>query len=504
MLDFQKFAENFVYLQGRRISFEGRRYLPAIYEAASRGNLVLRCSRQVEKSTLLANLITYLAVQFPGMQMLFVCPREEQALTFSRDRLAPTVLRSPLIKRLLSPQSARMPAKNITFANQSQVHIRSAFHSADACRGLSADVLLIDEYQDIAGGYLPVLEETLSHAKRRRTILTGTPKMVDNHLETAYGRSTAGEWRIPCHGCRETVRPDDRILTSEGLRCHRCGAPVDPREGEWSVGNPNSAWGAGFWVNHLMVPWLSTDDVLTRQSLYNPVQFLNECLGLPTALGDHVITRAEIEACCQTTPMARTPADIPRACGPLFAGIDWGGGAKSATVLTLGQITADKVFHVRYLERFRPQEDPAVILQQLAERCHRFGVQWIAADGGGNGYTYNRLLQGQLSTTPIYAVFYGGTDQRPTQDGVLWKWTIDRSASIGALFTRIKKQLLRFPRVEECSRFLDEFTCVLADFDDHQRTITYIHPEDQLDDALHATNYAQSLALYAWAKMYGG
>ncbi|HVW01784.1 MAG TPA: phage terminase large subunit family protein [Planctomycetaceae bacterium] len=176
MPGFQQFAERFIHLQGQRISFAGRPYLPPIYEAASRGNLVLRCSRQVEKSTLLANLITYLAVQSPGIRVLFVCPREEQALTFSRDRLAPTILRSPLITRQLLPNTTKMPAKNAVFANHSQVHIRSAFRSADASRGISADVLLIDEYQDIAGGYLPVLQETLSHSTRRQIVLTGTPK----------------------------------------------------------------------------------------------------------------------------------------------------------------------------------------------------------------------------------------------------------------------------------------------------------------------------------------
>lgn len=43
--------------------------------------------------------------------------------------------------------------------------------------------------------------------------------------------------------------------------------------------------------------------------------------------------------------------------------------------------------------------------------------------------------------------------------------------------------------------FLDEFTCVVADYDDYKRNIKFKHPETQFDDALHATTYAQSLAL---------
>ena len=73
------FCESFVFLQRKPLLFADRPYLGAIY--ASRRNLVLRCSRQTEKSTFLVNTIVYEAVQQPGIQILFVCPRQEQAQT---------------------------------------------------------------------------------------------------------------------------------------------------------------------------------------------------------------------------------------------------------------------------------------------------------------------------------------------------------------------------------------------------------------------------------------
>ena len=88
---------------------------------------------------------------------------------------------------------------------------------------------------------------------------------------------------------------------------------------------------------------------------------------------------------------------------------------------------------------------------------------------------------------------------RPTKnrflDGTLFKWTVNRSASIGATFSRIKKGMLHFPRIQACGAFLDEFVCELAEYDDHQRTIRYTHPEGLPDDALHATNYLQHIGL---------
>jgi hypothetical protein len=77
-----------------------------------------------------------------------------------------------------------------------------------------------------------------------------------------------------------------------------------------------------------------------------------------------------------------------------------------------------------------------------------------------------------------------------TGRGRLWHWTVNRSASIGTVFGRVKKQMLIFPCVQDCGSFLDEIGCEIADYDDSARSICYSHPETQPDDALHALNYA--------------
>ena len=148
------------------------------------------------------------------------------------------------------------------------------------------------------------------------------------------------------------------------------------------------------------------------------------------------------------------------------------------------------------MERFRPQEEPNHVLEQVAETCRTFAVRIIAADGGGNGHVYNPLLQNRLDyKANLYAIIYSATDQEPFPYGKLVKWTINRSASIGATFSRIKKRMLHFPRVQECGEFLDEFVVELAEYDDQERTIRYTHPDGLPDDALHAANYLQQIGL---------
>jgi hypothetical protein len=389
---------------------------------------------------------------------------------------------------------------NMRFANDSQLYVRAAYHSADAARGISADLLLVDEFQDIAAGDLPVLQETMSHSQVGRTILTGTPKLLGNHLDAMFAQSTACEWTIRCGGCDKGVILDERSLGMNGPVCPQCDAAIDPSRGQWVPRNPGAAWGDGYWINHLMVPWMNYDEILARKHVYDLARFKNEVLGLPTIIGEHVVTRSELEECCIERAMAESRDEIPAAGrGALIAGIDWGGGSTSRTVVIIGFMRSDYVFQVCRFDRFSAQEDPDRVLNSVARLCQKFSVQWIGADGGGNGHVYNRLLVDRLKRDfGLFAILYSATGQQPCRDGVLMKWTIGRSASIGALFSRVKKKTLLFPRIEQSGSFLDEFACEVAEYDDLNRTVKYSHPETQPDDALHATNYALQVAIYTF------
>jgi len=208
------FTERAVRLRGQPFSLGGRPYLEEVYRATA-GNLVLRASRQVEKSTMICNLMLYKAYRYPGIQILFVAPRQEQSRLFSNARLRPVLEESSVLRRLLWPSQRKIPVGDIIFSNHSRIFIRSAYHSADGCRGISADALFLDEFQDLAPGALPVLQETLSHSDRAQIVITGTPKLLENPLESVFRQSTACEWHVPCMTCSRDTLLDERTLGSD-------------------------------------------------------------------------------------------------------------------------------------------------------------------------------------------------------------------------------------------------------------------------------------------------
>src|SRR4051794_26013073 len=413
------FASRLIYLKKELIDFTGRPYLPAVYASTAR-NLVLRASRQVEKSTFLANSILYLSTTRPGIQILFICPRLEQARLFARTRLIPVLANSPILCRALAEdRPGQLPVTDLQFANGSALFVRAAYRSADAARGISADVLLVDECQDVAAGDLPVLKETLSHSEAGRTILSGTPKLIDNHLEAMFGQSTANEWQIACPGCAYDVVLDEQCIGPTGIICPKCQSPLDKQLGRWVPRNPNATWGEGYWINALMVPWRKNhDEILESQRTYDFARFRNEVLGLPVSLGAHIVTREQLEACCTNKPMARTIDDVPIDFhNHIIVGVDWGGGGAARTAVVVGFACPEGKFEVCHFSRISGREDPELVKRSVIEICRRFRVHWIAADGLGNGSVYNRLLlDGIEYNAHLYALFYSATGSDPLQD----------------------------------------------------------------------------------------
>src|SRR3954451_9349852 len=123
MMSFREFAEFAIRLKGRPFSLADRPHLWDLYDCVA-NNLVVRASRQCEKSTYLVNVILYYAIMHPGVSILFVAPRHDQGALFVRDRLQPAIWNSPLVKAQLWANNARrMPIKDIWFDNGSSLHV---------------------------------------------------------------------------------------------------------------------------------------------------------------------------------------------------------------------------------------------------------------------------------------------------------------------------------------------------------------------------------------------
>ena len=331
-----------------RFSFSGRRYLRDIYDTPAKRRLLI-AGRQTEKSTMLGNcILTYSAIN-PYFRSLYVSPSNTQTKTFSRDRIAEPIETSDFLQQFTNTRLLKNVFEK-KFVNRSQITLRFAFLNADRVRGIPADSVFIDEFQDILLDNVPVIEECASHSSYRLFTYSGTPKSLDNALEHYWTRfSTQNEWAVPCrsHGTPKDPSSwhwnilDEENIGDTGLICDRCGRGIDPKDADctWVAMNPKPNVEKpfeGYRLAQLMVPWIDFSDIKDKQRKYSRAKFHNEVLGRSYDSGTRPLTRGDMmRNCWDELSMVYYQEVIKWSQQhPIFMGIDWGCHDDQTRILT--------------------------------------------------------------------------------------------------------------------------------------------------------------------------
>lgn len=334
-------------------SFIGRKHLLAPYNGKT-NRLLLKCSRQTEKSTLLGNIALTYSCMVPAHSTLYVSPSSLQTKTFSNDRLKEPLETSATLKRFTTTRLSQNVFEK-QFVNRSIIRLRYAFLNADRTRGIRADKLLIDEIQDILYENVPVMEHCLSHANPRwkGSVYSGTPKSLDNTIEWYWAnKSTQGEWVVPCDRCGSSAKGaagrhwnilGEANIQRAGLSCSKCGHIIYPmrKDAQWGFqaefDEENTPWHS-YRINQLMVPWKKWADIFYEYKNNPRDRFFNEALGLSYDSGLRPMTLAQIRSACNPDiSMHESQLDKWTRLGyaqPTFMGIDWGCHDEGTRILT--------------------------------------------------------------------------------------------------------------------------------------------------------------------------
>jgi hypothetical protein len=477
-----------------KFTFEGRKHMRRIYDTPAR-RVLLFCGRQVEKSTLLGNISLTYSCMVPAYKVLYVSPSATQTKTFSNDRIKEPLETSPVLKRF----TTSMLSSNILekqFVNRSKITLRYAFLNADRTRGIPAWCLLMDEFQDILGDNIPVIEQCLSHApeKWKRFIYAGTPKSYDNNLEYYRDKlSTQGEWVVPCdrHNPRHWNVLGEKNIGRKGLVCEKCHELIDPMhaDAQWAR-MVKSAPFESYRIPQLMVPWKNWGEILLDYERYPRNKFYNEVLGLSYDSGLRPLTTEQVKQNCNPDihMVDYTNYRNRSLSQPIFAGIDWGTGEHTYTVLILATYV-DMKFRVFYAHRFVGDEvDPPVQLAKLYEILHYFNVRTIGTDYGG-GFDRNDALVRKFGPTRVWKYQYSARPKRKVEwDPQLGRFKVHRTEVMSDVFNAFKRGgVVEFPRWEEFKEpYAQDCLNIYSEYNEQLRMIQYKHGIDKPDDTFHA------------------
>jgi len=494
----------------RNFSFKERPHLRRIYDTASR-RVLLMCARQVEKSTLLGNISLSYSCIVPGYRTLYVSPSATQTKTFSADRIKEPLETSIVLRQF----TTKMLSQNILekqFVNRSKITLRYAFLNADRCRGIPAWGLLLDEIQDILNDNIPVIEACQNHAPKhwRRNIYSGTPKSLDNTIETYWSSmSTMNEWVVPCEGCKMWNILGEKNIGKKGVICEKCGKDIHAQ-------HPKAQWAAqrkfddvkvpfeGYRISQLMVPWVDWNEILISYEKSGRDKFYNEVLGISYDSGMRPLTRAQVRACCNPDMSMMNLGMYKQlsAAQPIFAGIDWGTGEHSYTVLTLSTYINRK-FRAFYMHRFIGEEtEPDRQMDLIIELLRYFNVALIGTDYGGGFYPNDKLVR-VFGPQKVWKYQYASNPKVPYKwNPQLKRYILHRTEVMSQIFNAIKRRReCEFPKWEEFETpYAQDMLNIFSETNKQIRMIQYKHAVDKPDDSFHSFLYSWLVSMLIYQR----
>jgi hypothetical protein len=487
-------------------SFAQRRYLREVYDTPNH-RILLFTGRQVEKSSTLTFRSLAFSCLIPHFKVLYVSPSSTQTKQFSRDRLSECLALSPDVKAFFPPHMTDNVFEKRAI-NRSAITLRYAYLNADRTRGLSSDMILMDEFQDLLMDSIPVIEETASHSPHKYYIYSGTPKSEDNPIEVYWSRnSTQNEWAVPCerHGFPGDPGTwhwnilEEANIGTNSLICDRCGKPIDPAHpmATWvRTGNPDErgAIYEGFRIPQLMVPWITHKDLLTKQRDYPRPRFMNEVLARSFDSGQRPLTKEDIVRNCSKEDIRMEAEAVKKLLNTelrgkaIYAGVDWGqDSTASYTVLVLGAYINER-FTIFYARRFEgPEAEMRPQMTSIMRMIRQFNIRRTGTDYGG-GIERNDELLREFGADRVVRFQYSNPKIKMRYEPGLGRYLVHKHEVLGAIFAAFKRgNVFRLPIWDHWKApFANDMLATFAEYNERTRSMEYKKSPNATDDTLHA------------------
>ena len=504
-----EFVQNFLYLNNAPFSLDDYPWMTTIYDVDPK-ELVMCTSRQVSKSSTIANILVERGIVMPatsplyrgGFKSLFVSPTVDQTKVFSHERLAGVIEESPFVKNNYVNSTVIQNVFSKFFTNGSKINLRYSLLTADRIRGLSVDMIAFDETQDLLEDNIGIIEMCMARSHYKHEIFAGTPKRTMGVLAKRWKRSTKNEWMPKCTHCNKHNYLDQANIGLTGIICRYCGLPLDPKNGCWVRTNPGSTKNdksgkyitEGFRVNVLMfadAPWVNYQtDILLPMTEKPTAVFLNEYLGIEFDSGVVPITEDEIRACC-TGGRMRTEPDAYVNSYPTFMGLDYGpvNSTNSYTLHTIIQNRGNGIMEVINAKRYTGREaDFGLIHDSVPRDYYKWNCQLIGADNG-YGEAANAEIRKRINDPHRLIAFQhlGNQKQRTSWNQKMEAYTLGRNKVMTEFFQKIKNRKIIFPDWEDFQHYAKDILAIALEYNEETQKYKYVNNE--ADDAFHSIIY---------------
>lgn len=509
---------------------------------------VWKTGRQVSKSTSSAAESILRASMTPHYNILHVTPYNDMITRFSGNYIYDFLQYSPVRSFFLGDHP--LSKKQVTFRNGSRLMFSFASDDCTRIRGINAHCVHYDEWQDMDPSFEPEINATTAAADFPIFQKTGTPKTLDNPMESAWQRSSQAEWVIPCSHCGKFNEPSAESQQLEkmigpqtpkweisarqpGLCCAHCGKWLYPSQGHWVHRFAERRWDApGYHVPQIIMPmhcespskWNLLLSFKAGANNTTEAKFYNEICGISYDEGAKLITITDLKKVA-TIPIDRYEDDSidkavdyihQRGFVDVALGVDWGGGGveeTSFTVVAVVCLTASGNIEVPWAWRSLTPNEPVREAARVKWLFYKFGASHIAHDFIGSGTIREIvMINMNLDDNFISPMSYTRTTAGPlfekktnVNSNVTYRkyYSLQKAKSIVLLCSAIKAGKVRFfhydfRNTEQAGLLHDFMSLIEEKLDGRGGSDTYHvirNPKLGPDDFVHAVNYG-AMSLY--------
>ena len=300
-------------------------------------NKVVEKSRQLGLSEVGMTEVLHFLIMHDTTKAMYIFPRNQQMVDFSKSRIAPVFQDSEYFKNLIDKDMNSVSTKKII---NSYLFMRSGWGGALG-EGTDVDVLAIDEYDRMKDGVELSFQEGLKSSKYGLIRRWSTPTIPGRGINALYQKSDQMRYFHTCPHCghKQYLTFDDNVIqinpkgvnqatneVEDGtfiIGCKKCKKELDRwAKGEWVSMYPDIKETRGYHISQLDAVWISGDDIYRRKLNYASKQlFYNYVIGEPYASSGLLITEEDVKA------SIRLPKEVlsrNQNYVGIIAGIDWG------------------------------------------------------------------------------------------------------------------------------------------------------------------------------------
>jgi len=514
-----RFIEKYRTIRGKgfKIVGEGRDYLVDFYRYMCIGALkdrkptVVVKGRQVEMTEAALNIALYYLCNYKFFTTLHSFPRDSQVSRFSTQRLQGALRdsaldsdRNPMLMNFLADhKNARNTVSGVEFKHSSYYYMYSAWGEADALRGISADLLCRDEFQDWSGSAVDSTDACLSASPYKIEFSFGTPKGTGSTFNDLWDNSDKRYYHTRCSGCNNLFIIDlDNFLYGMTIQCPRCKKEQDKR-----ISNQTGVWvpskesrnclRTGFHISQLMSPMMSREEITRKQLEFSPMKFRNEVLGDFFSGSTNPLEPAKVIASCCEPYSNEDFAHQIVAPKQTFMGIDWGGRTdindKGAyTVVTIISKDRDK-YKVEFTKRITYND----YLKQVAyikELIRMYNCISVVADIGA-GAIQCQMLQTEFGDTVKSCYYSANLKSKYVYNNENWMISVDRDAWLEEVIDIIVRANIIIPWKNNKDKqwFVDQICNTRIGMSEKTGNVRRKYEKEERkmpNDALHSLNYA--------------